>query len=452
MLRRTRTTKKLARRIDLQYFARPHSFRRWRFWLSIAVPVLALGWLITQRAQGGQKAYSSGPLSASHAVFSQQCSLCHISRAGAFFQEVKDDACLSCHDGPVHHENQAFNPNCSSCHVEHRGSLRMAATSDASCTQCHANLKTREGQPHYTAAIFGFGHNHPDFFSARKSHPDPGNIRLNHYLHLQPNLLGPEGKRVQMACDDCHRASEADPWPYSSELVRGADLQPASAAEMNQSSARMAPTRFLRHCAGCHTLQFDLRFGSQQVPHEKPEVIHAFLIKQFSEYIAAHPAAIHQIEPPGRQLPRQERVPRVARNASEWVQFRTEDAEWLLWSKTCKQCHILNSGKLALPEIAPSNIPSRWFEHAEFDHHAHRMMACTACHAGTLESHNTAEVSLPNIEACRQCHREKSSSGDAAEARCFECHQYHDWTKAKRTKGRFSIPELRGTAQLRFRE
>ena len=84
MLRRSRTTKKLAKRIDLQYFTRPHAFRRWRFWLSVAVPVIALGWLVTQRAQGGQKVYSSGPLAASHAVFTQQCSLCHLARAGKF--------------------------------------------------------------------------------------------------------------------------------------------------------------------------------------------------------------------------------------------------------------------------------------------------------------------------------------------------------------------------------
>src|SRR5215470_11134913 len=121
MLRRIRTTKKLAKRIDLQYFKRPHPLRRWRFWLSVGVPLLALGWLMTQRAQGGQKAYSSGPLSASHAVFTQQCSLCHVSRAGAFLKEVSDGACLSCHDAPAHHTNQTFTPACSSCHLEHKG-------------------------------------------------------------------------------------------------------------------------------------------------------------------------------------------------------------------------------------------------------------------------------------------------------------------------------------------
>ena len=34
-----RTTKKRAQRIDLNYFKRPHPFRRWRFWLSVAVPL-----------------------------------------------------------------------------------------------------------------------------------------------------------------------------------------------------------------------------------------------------------------------------------------------------------------------------------------------------------------------------------------------------------------------------
>jgi hypothetical protein len=34
----------------------------------------------------------------------------------------------------------------------------------------------------------------------------------------------------------------------------------------------MAPITFSDNCAACHTLQFDKRFGNEQVPHEKPEV------------------------------------------------------------------------------------------------------------------------------------------------------------------------------------
>ena len=447
MLRRTRTTKKLARRIDLQYFARPHSFRRWRFWLSVAVPALALGWLLTQRAQGGQKVYSSGPLSQSHAVFTQQCGLCHVSPAGTFLKEVSDDACLTCHDGPVHHTSQTFSPKCSSCHVEHMGALRLSAASDASCTQCHAHLRTREGQPQYHISISGFDRSHPEFSLLAKGKLDPGQVRLNHYIHLQPNLMGPENRRVQMACDDCHRAGgDNSNWPYGASDPTASPKSPE--IRLAGLPAYMGPIRFASHCAGCHTLQFDRHFGNEQVPHDRPEVIHTFLAQRFEEYVATHPAAIHEIEPPNRQLPERVRVPRMARNSAEWVQFRVEDAEWLLWAKTCEQCHVLNSAGGALPEIAKSNITARWLPHAEFDHHAHRMMSCVACHAHTPESHDTGDILLPGIESCRQCHREWDSSKEVAEGRCFECHQYHDWSQAKRTRGRFGIPELRGTAKL----
>jgi hypothetical protein len=140
----------------------------------------------------------------------------------------------------------------------------------------------------------------------------------------------------------------------------------------------------------------------------------------------------------------------MAGNASEWVQFRVDDAEWLLWSKTCKQCHALKSTGGSLPEIVPSGIRTRWLDHATFDHKAHRMMACTACHAQALESHDTADVLLPGIQTCRECHRDKTRSKEVAEGRCFECHQYHDWSKARPSKHRFSIPELRGTAELQM--
>ncbi len=480
MLRRSRTTKKLAKRIDLQYFTRPHAFRRWRFWLSVAVPVIALGWLITQRAQGGQKVYSSGPLAASHAVFTQQCSLCHLARTATFSAQVSDPACLACHDAPAHHANQTFTPACSSCHLEHKAARSLSATSDSSCSQCHADLRTRDGQPHYVASITKFAASHPEFALLRIGKTDPGKLKFNHYVHLQPHLMGPNNIRVEMSCDDCHRTAKGnDGWPYAATFDQSQveesvpqGLEPVSSgaagataeavpfpaaglavvASMSNAPAAarqgsMAPIAFAQHCAACHTLQFDKRFGKEQVPHEKPEVVHAFLLKRFGEYIAAHPQAVHEVNLPDRQIPERVRLPRIARNASEWVQFRTEDAEWLLWSKTCKQCHTLNPGGGVLPEVAKSNLTTRWLPHAQFDHHAHRMMTCSACHGNTPNSRETSDVLLPGIHTCQQCHREDKPE-EAAEGRCFECHQYHDWTKAKRTKGRFTIPELRGVARL----
>jgi hypothetical protein len=443
MLRRTRTTKKLAKRIDLQYFARPHPFRSWRFWLSVAVPVIALGWFVTQRAQGGQKMYSSGHLSRAHAVFTEQCTLCHVTQTGAFIAHVTDQACLACHDAPLHHANQTFTPECATCHVEHNGAMLLQATGDAACTQCHGQLRTRDGQPHYTASITGFDNQHPEFAALRSRQADPGGVRLNHYVHLQPNLIGPNNTRVQMTCDDCHRAGATEAWPYA-----GAEMRSVAAAEANLkrpgNQVYMPLPAFAKHCAACHTLQFDKRFGNEQVPHDKPEVVHAFLVKKFSEYVAAHPAVIHEVETLERELPERPQVPRVAHNAAEWMQFRVDDAEWLLYAKTCKQCHILRPTNGPLPEVAKSNFNSRWLWHAEFDHHAHRMMSCTTCHSRTSESRETADVLLPGIQTCQRCHRPQGPAKEAAEGRCFECHQYHDWTQAKPPKGGFTIQQLRG--------
>ena len=41
---RTRTTKKLAQRIDMNYFQRPHALRRWKVLLSVACVAAAAIW------------------------------------------------------------------------------------------------------------------------------------------------------------------------------------------------------------------------------------------------------------------------------------------------------------------------------------------------------------------------------------------------------------------------
>ena len=414
----------------MQYFARPHAFRRWRFWLSVGVPLAALAWFLVQRTGHGQKIYSSGPLSQAHAVFTQQCALCHVTQAGDFSAQVTDNACLTCHDAPAHHANQTFTPACSNCHVEHKGAVLLQATSEAACTQCHANLSTREGQPHYVTSIARFDQRHPEISPLRARLGDPAGIRLNHYLHLQPNLMGPNNTRVQMACEDCHQ-------PVISETRRAGSPGPS-----------MPLPQFAKHCASCHTLQFDRRFGNEQVPHDKPEAVRVFLRREFEQYIAAHPADVYEVPPPVRDIPERVRPRRVARNAAEWVEFRVEDAEWLLYAKTCKQCHILDNANEPLPQIRKSSLTGRWLEHASFDHPAHRMMTCVACHSRTPDSRETEDILLPGIRTCQQCHQPEGASREAAEGRCFECHQYHDWKNAHPTRGTFTIPQLRGAATL----
>jgi hypothetical protein len=296
------------------------------------------------------------------------------------------------------------------------------------------------------ASITSFENKHPEFAALRSGKSDPSGVRLNHNLHLQPSLMGPNNTRVQMTCDDCHRAASGRTWPYGTDVLPVARNN--ADASRRHGKSYMSPPEFAKHCAGCHTLQFDKRFGNEQVPHDNTEVVHAFLLKKFNEYIATNPGAVHEVDPPNRQIPERVRIPRVAHNAAEWVQFRVDDAEWLLYAKTCKQCHTLTPTAGPLPQIAKSNLTARWLAHAEFDHQAHRMMSCTACHARATNSRETTDVLLPGIQTCQQCHRSQGPAKEAAEGRCFECHQYHDWMKAKPTKGGFTIQQLRGDAKV----
>ena len=68
---------------------------------------------------------------------------------------------------PMHQAQQTFTPACTDCHVEHQGAFRLAATRDESCTQCHANLKTKNGTTLFAAKITSFENGHPEFAALR---------------------------------------------------------------------------------------------------------------------------------------------------------------------------------------------------------------------------------------------------------------------------------------------
>ena len=359
-----------------------------------------------------RKPYNAGPLAHSHALLGHKCGACHVSQA-SFQRSATDQACLGCHDGPVHHADQTFTPACSNCHVEHQGALRLASTSHRACTQCHENLQTTQGAPNFVSKISGFDSSHPEFAVLRGGRTDPGTIKFNHHVHLKVDLRGPNGP-MQLKCADCHQRAAAD-------------------------RSTMQPVNYEKHCASCHTLQFDRRF-SESAPHKDPKVVYDFVLAKLTAYIAAHPSEIPLVDEPDKRLPTRPPQP-PARNAAEWVQQRMADAQLLLWRKSCKECHGLSypNGPDALPVVAKAAITTRWLPNAVFDHEAHQMVQCSSCHAKANDSVETSDVLIPGVQTCRQCHH---AGKDAAEARCFECHVYHDWTKEKPVAGKYTIKEL----------
>jgi transcription elongation factor Elf1 len=460
---RTRTTKKLAQRIDLNYFKRPTSLKRARFWLSLLLPLAALVWIAWRGFSGDHRVYSSGRLSQAHAVLEKECSACHKRQAGAFSARAANNACLDCHDGPVHHPSQVAAPDCSTCHSEHRGGISLSVASDQVCAECHADLKSNSTDTQFAARIHSLQDGHPEFAALRSvagvPATDPSTIKLNHAIHMKPIRRGPNGALVNLECGNCHRPTAADAdLTYSDAKYRAAKVsyndrdeflplhmdtlrapKPVSGREL------LGPVKFSNACAACHLLTFDRRF-EEGVPHDKPEVVHAFLIKTFQQYIAAHPSDLRVARDPNRDLSGKPLPPLVrVLTAPQWVTERTTEAEELLWRKTCKQCHTLTTSPGgSLPQVAAANTRTQWMPHAKFDHDAHRGFTCVSCHRKALTSTETSEILLPGIATCKTCH----APGPAhAESRCSDCHTYHDWSKRKEVTPKFTLPALRTGGQ-----
>lgn len=296
----TRYTGKVrAKRITLHYFKQPHLWRRWKLGLSLLAPLLAGAWLLTFAARGDQRIYNSGPLSTAHAMLATDCGACHqparsastgLARAeAAFFRKATDEACLTCHDGPLHHATQVLDLSCAHCHVEHQGKTELAGLNDRLCTQCHAQLTTKDGsRPAFAQSIHTFSTDHPEFAPTvtegdrriRVSLAPPARVRdptqlsFNHKKHLQVALEGlgevktatgmqglverPGG--LQLSCTYCHRPDAA---------------------------GTMRPITFAQHCAVCHGAELRFDASMPAVPHREPAVVHAFLQTLFLETFEA---------------------------------------------------------------------------------------------------------------------------------------------------------------------
>jgi hypothetical protein len=419
---RKRTSKSVAKRHDLNYFKKGSPIRLWQWKLALAAVIAAVVWVGVSSARSAE-AFSSGPLSHSHAVFGQKCEACHIPViAGAGWMpvvgnrhKVPDTACLSCHTtvGP-HHAGLASKPaSCSSCHVEHTGSMHLAATPNQGCTQCHGNLSLSHGSPTVATNIESFTKGHPEFRPLRLSSEDVRSaafgLKFNHAEHLKPNLTGPIGQGPQtLACQSCHQVEERN----------GRD---------QAHSGRMLAVSFDKSCRACHTLEFD-KAVKEQAPHGTSAEALAFLTQKMA---ATHPGDASAL---GK-------------------------AETILFRDKCALCHTVEGVarlplaqpvSLEAPPIQPSKQPERFFSAAVFSHASHSVVQCAECHTAALTSESGKDLLLPSIKTCQRCHDgESRPQGPAlanghAESGCFLCHVYHEGKPQLATGTQtFRIDELR---------
>jgi hypothetical protein len=411
----------------LNYFKQWTGWRRMRTALAIAVPVLAIVWIAAVQLSGDSHPATSGPLARAHSFFSNDCGACHAKsvngeRKGGFIQHTSDEACLNCHAAPAHQPTQTFTPSCASCHVEHEGATRLAIVAERNCTQCHGDLRTRD-RARVERQIHGFNSDHPEFAALLVKDGDPGTIAFNHAVHLK-SIEGPDGKRVTPECSDCHRVgSELNaPWRFAA-----ANYKPNSSTDR----AYMEPPTYAGSCAGCHDLRFDPNI-KEAAPHDKPEVVYAFLQKTYS---GTSKAAFSR---PIRLVPATYRL--QANTPTEHIAV----AARLLWGKTCKECHQLSfgeDGSASLPTVAAPGITPVWLPKAKFNHESHRSFSCTSCHEQTETSQQSNDVLVPGIAICQTCHNGDPRQEGHAENRCYECHDYHDWKLQPAFKGRYDFEQ-----------
>jgi mono/diheme cytochrome c family protein len=395
---RKRTTKSVAKRHDINYFKKLSPIRAWQWRLALVAVVFAVVWIGVSSWRSAE-AFSSGPISSSHAIFAQQCATCHKPvMAGAGLLpvswgrgKVSDSTCLGCHQVGGHHADVSNKSvPCSSCHIEHIGAMHLSAAPVKGCTDCHADLMTRGQEASIAAHIRSFTAGHPEFRALREASAETRaaafGLKFNHAEHLAPGLTGPNGK-VTLQCAYCHQVE-----PGRDPVVSG----------------RMANVNFDRSCRSCHSLEFDRRVA-QQAPHADA----AAALKFVQEKMAV--AAPHDS---------------VALVRAQTILFRGK----------CSLCHTV-SGASALPgplpaafetpRIAAAHAPDRFYSSAVFSHTVHGTVECTECHAAALTSSSGKDLLMPSITTCQRCHDGQSRpqgpalSAGHAESGCSLCHGYH---------------------------
>jgi hypothetical protein len=351
-----------------------------------------------------QKYFMPGGVSSAHSrhvrngrPVADDCAACHHPWRG-----VSAAKCSECHkpQSSPHAELAKDGPDCISCHAEHRGATALADIPSTTCVACHTNLEQKMTLPRAQLASLKFANGRYSFddiarisaFGVSKhpelSYPkDANTLRFNHKLHLAPKgVFTAKGKREVLKCTTCH------------DLTGAADPKPVT---------------FAQHCHNCHRLGFDIRFPNDEVPHGGDNGI-------VYGYVAAAYAGDRDIlgKPPAE----------VRRILTTRKRVNVDDRAFFLGTKVfdlrCRYCHEVKprGDRLA---VTPPVIPTIWLTHApNYRHDRHRMIDCEKCHEGVRESVATADVLLPKLASCTDCHGENGGRSQTAST-CRTCHRYH---------------------------
>jgi cytochrome c553 len=87
-------------------------------------------------------------------------------------------------------------------------------------------------------------------------------------------------------------------------------MMPPEMVHPGTGRAYMAAPSYATACQSCHALQFD-RYFSESVPHDKPQVVHDFIVSKLTEYIKKHPDSLGVGPRPVRNIVWRNHLPRT---------------------------------------------------------------------------------------------------------------------------------------------
>ncbi|HMB52139.1 MAG TPA: cytochrome c3 family protein [Thermoanaerobaculia bacterium] len=287
-------------------------------------------------------------------------------------------------------------PGCVDCHAEHRGQEDLRLVDDRRCVDCHADAAV-------VASAIGDFEGHPEF--ATKGGDDPGTVEFNHERHLRELVDLGRGK-VTLGCEDCHRLAE-----------NGDDLEPIV---------------YETTCAGCHQHRLDVDVVADRdlglVPHERWPVVDSYVVGEFVKEAQGLSEAQRATAPRGEST----RLERSGRRNADRALDRIRDI--------CRTCHELETetgedGEETLV-VPAANVPSDWMPTSHFSHRTHleEGKTCGDCHVEVKASTRSADVLLPGVTSCVECHGETAAGVERRQlSGCDDCHSFHPNVRAKRS-------------------
>lgn len=382
---------------------------------------------------------------------------------------------------------------------------KLARVADGDCTLCHGNLtkhvKAGVQTEYQNVSLFearpagSTSLGHPNFKVFREPNSaDPGMLRLNHKRHMTPGMVltadgkaftladikdsaereryrlqQPEGQRadsspVHLDCVSCHRLDSGN-FGIKPDMLGNLPTQPL--LPPRAPGAYMLPIVYDMQCKACHPLDLERakpdnpKVASLTLPHRlQPQDMHGWLTKTFeNRYLKGEGSNLLDkfvpVRPiPGKAMTEPSKLTALAKDAIANQVYESEKA--MYWNaKLCGECHHFDTtkpgGKVdpalvklgTAPDlrVRPTAVPVIWYQHASFNHAAHRSVDCRQCHAKAYPflpdgkanptvSEKTGDIMVPDIENCLQCHAPRSHAGGqprgGARFDCAECHRYHN--------------------------